>query len=229
MDDLISHNLLCVQERIRAACLRVNRDPKDIRVLLATKTVAPERLTTATALNYKLFGENTLQELIFKQEQLTNSDIEWHFIGALQSKKAKEVIKRCTMIHSLDRLSLAQELQKRATEKPIPVLIEVNSSGEETKSGLAPEDVCAFAKNIESFNNLIIAGVMTLAAPSSDTTLVRQCFRKTKDCFVRLQELQLKNAKLSTLSMGMSNDFEMAIEEGSTLIRLGSIVFGPRL
>jgi PLP dependent protein len=228
MDQILQTNLLQVEKRVKEACQRTSRNPAEIRVLLATKTVSPQRLTNAMALNYKLFGENTLQELVGKQKELTSPEIEWHFIGALQGKKAKEVMKRCSLIHSMDRWSLAEELQKRAVDKPVNILIEINSSGESTKAGVAPEEAVAFAKKLESMDRLHIQGVMTLAVPSEDTQKIRDCFRKTRQCFEDIKALNLKNANMKYLSMGMSNDFELAIEEGSNLIRLGSIAFGER-
>lgn len=223
----LKDKLQLIEDKIASACQRSQRNTRDVRVLLATKTVEIPTLREALSDNYRLFGENKVQELLQKQSELLDQDIEWHFIGRLQSNKVKDVLTRCSLIHSLDRLSLAQEIQKRAT-KPVPVLIEIHSSSEESKAGIAPQNLASFVHELESLDKIEIQGVMTLAENSEDPYRVRQCFRKTRECFEKLKELKPKNSHLKYISMGMSNDFEVAIEEGSNLIRLGSAVFGPR-
>lgn len=227
MNQDIEANLNRITSQIAAACERSNRKPADIRVLLATKTVTAERLQVVLQKNYRLFGENKVQELIKKQSTLQNQDIEWHFIGRLQSNKVKDVLPRCQLIHSLDRLSLAEEIQKRATQI-VNVLIEVHSGTEDSKAGVTPEALSEFAKQLEAFGKIRIQGVMTIADNAENADAVRMCFRRTKQSFEHLKALSLKNADLKYISMGMSNDFELAIEEGSNLLRLGSCVFGKR-
>lgn len=216
-----------VEKQLNEACARSGRNSKDVRILLATKTIPPERLILALQQNYRLFGENTAQELVKKQQQLMQKDIEWHFIGRLQTNKVKDVLPRVTLIHSLDRLNLAEEIQKRA-QKPVGVLIEIHSSGENTKTGVSPDQLEDFARHLEAFDKIVVQGVMTVAENATDSNKVRQCFRETRQCFEKLKALQLKNGDLKYVSMGMSGDFEMAIEEGANLIRLGSVIFGAR-
>ncbi len=225
--DPLFNQLDHIEERIRAACQRAGRKPEDVHVLLATKTVPAERLILPLQRNYRLFGENTAQELIKKQLQLTHQDIQWHFIGRLQTNKVKDVLPRAVLIHSLDRWNLAEEIQKRAT-RAVSVLLEIHSSEEDTKAGLAPKEVEAFARELEKLDKIRIEGVMTIAENATDAHKVRRCFRETRECYEKLQALKLKNCMLKYLSMGMSTDFEIAIEEGANLIRLGSVVFGER-
>lgn len=223
----LKNKLQLIEDKISKACQRSQRNPHDVRILLATKTVEIQTLREVLSFNYRLFGENKVQELIQKQSELLDQDIEWHFIGRLQSNKVKDVLNRCALIHSLDRLSLAQEIQKRAT-KTIPVLIEIHSSSEDSKAGITPKDLEAFVRELESFDKIEIQGVMTLAENSKDPSSIRQCFHKTRLCFEKLKELQPQNRNIKYISMGMSNDFEIAIEEGANLVRLGSAVFGER-
>lgn len=227
MSDPIAANLHSIEDRVNAACVRVGRSPQDVRILLATKTVPPDRLILALQRNYRLFGENTAQELQKKQAQLTNQNIEWHFIGRLQTNKVKDVLPRASLIHSLDRWNLAEEIQKRAVA-PVPVLIEIHSSGEESKAGVSPAELEEFAHRLEGLDKIRVMGVMTIAENATDASAVRKCFRTTRQCFEKLREMGLKNADLKYISMGMSGDFEIAIEEGANLIRLGSVVFGNR-
>ncbi|MCC6138440.1 MAG: YggS family pyridoxal phosphate-dependent enzyme [Bdellovibrionaceae bacterium] len=227
MDKDIETNLKHISEQINAACARSGRHASDIRVLLATKTVSAERLQNVLQKNYTLFGENTAQELVKKQSELKNQDIEWHFIGRLQSNKVKDVLPHCRLIHSLDRMSLAQEIQKRATQT-VNVLVEVHSGTEDSKAGISPEELPEFAQQLLPFDKICIQGVMTIADNATNTEAVRNCFRRTKESFEKLKTLSLKNCDLKYISMGMSNDFELAIEEGANIIRLGSAVFGKR-
>lgn len=225
--DPIEANLKDVDARIRAACSRSGRNSADVRVLLATKTVSPERLQFALKNNYRLFGENTAQELIKKYGALSNENIEWHFIGRLQTNKVKDVLPRCECIHSLDRLSLAQEIQKRAI-KPIRVLIEIHASNEESKAGTSVEELPQFLQSIAKMDKLIVSGVMTIADNVTEPDLIRKAFRKTKDSFDIIKKWSNTPEEVTILSMGMSSDYEIAIEEGANLIRLGSTVFGKR-
>lgn len=227
MSDPIESNLKQLEDQIEASCRRAGRSPKDVRVLLATKTIPPERLHIVLKKQYSLFGENTAQELIKKQSQLTDQEIEWHFIGRLQTNKVKDVLPRVELIHSLDRWNLALEIQKRATKKA-NVLIEIHSSDEGSKAGISPADLTSFVEKLSELDKIHIQGVMTLAENVNDIEKVRQCFRRTRDCFEKLQKLNLKNCDLKYISMGMSNDYGIAIEEGANLIRVGSAVFGKR-
>jgi PLP dependent protein len=199
VDPLIA-NLKNVESRIRAACTRSKRDPADIHVLLATKTVSSDRLTIAHQNGYNLFGENTAQELVKKHTAFETQLIDWHFIGRLQTNKVKDVVARCQCIHSLDRLSLAQEIQKRAT-KPIKVLIEIHASNEASKAGIAPEALEDFLSQIQNMDKLIVSGVMTIADNSEDEALVRNAFKRTKSCFDKMKHLSSHPEQVQYISV----------------------------
>lgn len=215
---------------IEEATQKFDRKPGDVRLLLATKGVSNERIRAAVGLGCKLVGENTAQELKSKQPELHSLGLEWHFIGHLQSNKVKDVVDRCELIHSLDRMSLAQELHKHGTRRsrPVRVLVEVNTSREPAKSGLNLEEAESFCKYIASLSGIEVCGLMTVAVDSEDKEKVRSCFRELKMLFDRVAALNFGNFKMKELSMGMSGDYKIALEEGATIIRLGSAIFGPR-
>ncbi len=223
-----------VEDRIKAACLRSGRERGEVRLLLASKKVSADRLGPLLSTSHLLLGENTVQELVQKQNilksKLANEKFRWHFIGHLQTNKVKDLIGRCELIHSIDRLSLAQEISKRAQQKNCPtnVLIEVNTSGEAQKSGCSPDKVLELCRAISQMSHLRVQGLMTVPQNSSVEDDVRKNFRTLKQLFLSLQKQDLPNVEMRELSMGMSNDFEWAIEEGSTIVRIGSLVFGER-
>lgn len=223
-------NLQEVLTKIQKACEKSQRDPRSVRLLLATKTVPAEILREVTNKGYFLFGENKVQELKSKCDLLSDIAIEWHMIGHLQSNKVKDVVARCELIHSVDRIEIAQEIHRRSAEagKVSHVLIEVNTSGEPSKHGLKPSEVVSFCQQTEELNHIKVKGLMTLAIPSSDPEKVRICFKILKEKFEELKKNSFKNHSLMELSMGMSNDFEIAVEEGATILRIGSAVFGAR-
>jgi len=227
--DALEQNLKNINAKIAAQCAKNARSIDSVKVLLATKTVSPERIRTAARLGYKLCGENKAQELLAKRPQLADVGIEWHFIGHLQSNKVKDVID-CALIHSVDRLSLAEEISKRAQTKNQVnrILVEVNTSGDATKSGVAPESTLELCRQISTLPGIIVEGLMTIAKDSEDTEIVRSCFRKLRELSIEISEAHLKNVNMKELSMGMSQDYLIAIEEGATLLRLGSAVFGNR-
>jgi PLP dependent protein len=226
----LAENLKFIEQKVLDACVKADRSRSSVKILLATKTVPSETVLKAYQLGYKLVGENKVQEMRTKQDEISNTPLEWHFIGHLQSNKVKDVLGRCRLIHSLDRLSLAQEIDRRAMslDEPVDVLIEVNTSREQTKSGLPASQTIGFCKALGSFKNLRVKGLMTMAMPSDNEDQVRQCFRDLKMLFDEIKALNLPHFDMQELSMGMSQDFTMAIEEGATLIRLGSAVFGSR-
>lgn len=227
---MMKQQLETVQTRIHQACQRSGRSEKDVQMLLATKTVSPDRLLEAHQLGPALFGENKAQELLSKLEPLQHSDIEWHFIGHLQSNKAKEVVPHCRLIHSLDRWSLAKELEKQAQkhQKTQSVLIEVNTSGEESKSGLPPAELIEFCEKVKELKHLQVEGLMTMAMASEEEQPVKACFSQLRQLLQKINASAVFPHELKELSMGMSGDFEWAIEEGATIIRLGSVIFGSR-
>ena len=217
-----------VLERIEKACLRSGRSPGEVRLLGATKTVPPEKIRKFYRCGLRLFGENRVQEFLKKYEDLRDLDIEWHFIGRLQSNKVKYILGKVTLIHSLDRESLLEELEKRAGKLGITqeCLVEVNLGGEETKGGLAHQDVLPFVEKVLRCSNVRVTGLMAIPPYFEDPEKSRPYFEKLRNLRDSLESAL--GIRLSELSMGMSSDFEVAIEEGATIVRLGTILFGER-
>ena len=222
----IRENLLRVRERIEGAARRAGRDPKEINLVAVSKTVEVERIREAIDAGVTILGENYVQEAQKKIEQIGKL-VAWHFIGHLQSNKAKYAVNLFDAIHSLDSIPLAEELNRRAekADRKIPVMIEVNLSGEPTKFGTEEEKVFAIAKKVLDLGNLSLEGLMTMPPYFDDPEMNRPFF-------VRLRALKDKMAEegisMKELSMGMSNDFEVAIEEGATYVRVGTAIFGAR-
>jgi len=225
MEPQLIHQIAEIRSRMVHACERSGRSPDSVRLLLASKTVTPLRIRDAFHAGAELFGENKVQELVSKLPDLADLPIEWHFIGQLQSNKVKQILPHVKLIHSLDRLSLAEEIQKQAMkfDQTVDVLIEVNSSREENKGGIAIDQTENIIRDLKKFDRIRICGLMTVPVNGTEKQ-VRECFRKTKSLLDQVAPL----LDDQILSMGMSGDFEWAIEEGSTLIRIGSSVFGQR-
>ena len=227
----LKRNLERVREEIEKACQKAGRGPNCVKLLGATKTKPPQVLRWAYELGLKVFGENRVQEFLQKWEALRDiKDIEWHFIGRLQSNKVKYIIDKVVLIHSVDRPSLVDELQKRATKKGIKkvdVLLEVNVGGEETKGGVSPQEAPKLLEYIlEKAPNLEVLGLMTIPPYRENPQEVRPYFAKLRELRDKLQE-EFK-LELPELSMGMSHDYPVAIEEGATIVRVGSAIFGER-
>lgn len=223
----IEQSLHTIHNRISNACARNGRSADEVLLMLATKTQLPQTLRAAVIQGEYLFGENRVQELVPKHNDLRDLPIIWHFIGHLQSNKAKDVIGRVQCIQSVDRQSLVeaidQECKKRQTS--VDVMIEVNTSFEGSKHGLHPENVSEFIDQLVQYPTLVVRGFMTIGANVDDEATVRKGFALLRD----LRERHLSMLPLATaLSMGMSHDLEWAIAEGSTLVRVGSAVFGSR-
>jgi pyridoxal phosphate enzyme (YggS family) len=216
-----------VNQKIEDACKRSNRTFEDVNVIAVTKYVSLQ--TTGAVLEHGLenIGENRWQDAQAKWEAFGQKGT-WHFIGHLQTNKVKDVIGKFAYIHSLDRLSLAKELDKKAGSLGIKVntFMQVNISGEESKYGLQPEQTSSFLKDIQSFKNLKVIGLMTMAPHEEDPELTRPVFRGLRELREDLNGQALTTEPITELSMGMSNDFEVAIEEGATWVRLGSILVG---
>jgi hypothetical protein len=226
----IVENLKGVKERIERAALRAGRDAREIRLVAVTKGVAPERIVEAARSGIDTFGENYAQELREKSdivEKVLGRRIKWHFIGRLQRNKVKYILDRVDLIHSLDRLPVAEEIEKRAERlgTMVPVLIEVNIAGEEAKGGIMPEHLEGFLVEMERFPRIKVEGLMTMPPFFDDPEMTRPYFRQLRDLRDRLREMF---PGLRELSMGMSGDFEAAIEEGATIVRIGTAIFGPR-
>lgn len=216
-----------VQQRIAEACRRSGRDRQDVNIIAVTKYVSLEK--TAAVLDHGLqhIGENRWQDAKSKWEALGDRGT-WHFIGHLQTNKVKDVIDKFRYIHSLDRLSLAKELEKKAAALNIQIsaFLQVNISGEESKYGLPPEEAAGFLKSISSLEHVRVIGLMTMAPYESEAEDTRPVFRGLRQLRDELNRQALTAEPLTELSMGMSNDFEVAIEEGATWVRLGSILVG---
>lgn len=217
-----------VKERILRACERVGRDPKEVTLLGATKTVPPEVIRAFYNCGLKTFGENRAQEFLKKWEALSDLSIDWHFIGRLQSNKVKYLIGKVSLIHSVDRESLVDEIEKRAKKAGIiqEVLIEVNVGNEETKGGVSPEDLNRLTEYVLSKEHLSLKGLMAIPPYSEDPEEVRPYFAELREMKERLE--REFDITLEHLSMGMSSDFEVAIEEGATIVRVGTLLFGER-
>lgn len=221
---IVSENLEKVRLKIDQACRRANRRPEEIRVIAVTKYVSDERALAVLEAGIHDLGENRDDGFLNKWEKI-GERATWHFIGTLQSRKVKKVIDKVDYIHSLDRLSLAKEIDKRA-EHPVKCFVQVNVSGEETKHGLRAGDVVSFIEQLEAYKNIIVVGLMTMAPYTDDTEWIRDIFKRVRALQQTVKEKKFLHAPCTELSMGMSNDFEIAIEEGATFIRLGTALVG---
>jgi PLP dependent protein len=218
-----------IQTRIAQACARVGRDADEVTIVAVTKYVGVEETEQLIAAGQHDLGENRLQVALPKLEGLPEAmlaGVRWHYIGSLQTKKVKDVIGRFHMIHSLDRLALAEEVSKRATQRGIvvPCLVQVNVSGEESKSGFAPEEVPDFLKRASEWSGLEICGYMTMAPLAQDPEETSGVFRRLRELRDDWLQQEVAPATAVHLSMGMSGDFEIAVEEGATFVRIGSIL-----
>jgi PLP dependent protein len=225
----ISQNLQEINRRIREAALRAGRNPAEVGLVAVTKTVDLDRLQEAVAAGHTLFGENYVQEAKRKITAL-GPGLTWHFIGHLQSNKAKAAVEHFDLIHSVDRLRLAQALDQAAARqgKLQEILLQVNLAGEASKSGTAPEAARDLLSKISHMPHLKVLGLMTMPPWLSDPEEVRPYFRALRELRDRLRDLRLVDGDLPELSMGMTGDFEVAVEEGATLVRIGTAIFGPR-
>lgn len=226
----IRQNLAVVRGRMTAACERAGRETDSVRLLLATKTVAPPAIRVAIEAGEKLVAENRVQEVRPKFEALEDLDYERHFIGHLQSNKINALVPYVSCIQSLDRMSLARKLQKRLEREgeTREVLIQVNTSGEDSKFGLAPEEVEEFARKVSELDALEVKGLMTIGLFTDDVELARPSLRRLRELRDRIRELGLSGVGMDELSMGMTGDLGVAIEEGSTIVRVGTAIFGQR-
>jgi len=226
----IKKNLATVKQRIADTCQRIGRDPSSVRLLPVTKTVPAERLRIAFAAGCHEMGENKIQEAREKSEALQDLDIKWAIIGHLQTNKAKYLARFANEFQALDSLKVAEELDKRLQNegRAIDVYVQVNSSGEASKFGLPPEEVRAFVQQLPNYSSLRIKGLMTLAIFSTDHDRVRECFVKMRDIQAMLRQEAPAGLSFDELSMGMSGDYELAIEEGATVVRVGQAIFGKR-
>ena len=215
-----------VRERIAAAAREAGRPAATVSLLAVSKGQDPSRIREAYAAGQRRFGENYAQELVTKASALADlADIEWHFIGHLQRNKVKDVLPRARLVETVDRIDLARELDKRAT-RSLEILIEVNVGGEAQKSGCAPSDLAALRRAISDLPNLQVRGLMTVPPAVDDASEARPFFARLREAALELGALGLDPGP--ELSMGMSADFEVAIAEGATLVRVGTAIFGQR-
>jgi len=220
----IANNIAKVAERIREAAQAVQRDPASAGLLAVSKTQPAEAVREACAAGLQDFGENYLQEALDKQGQLADLPLRWHFIGPIQSNKTKAIAEHFDWVHSVDRLKIAQRLSEQRPDSlpPLNICLQVNVSGEASKSGCAPQDVAELASTIAALPRLRLRGLMAIPEPTDDVA-------EQRAAFARLRELQQTlNLDLDTLSMGMSQDLEAAIAEGATWVRIGTALFGAR-
>ena len=226
------HNLSVVRGRIEAACVRVGRDPSGVRLLPVSKTVEQERIRLCYQAGCRFFGENKVQEAYRKWQEMSDlPDLKWSVIGHLQTNKAKVVARFASEFQALDSLRVAEALERRLqTEgRGLDVFVQVNTSGEQSKYGLAPEKVADFLSELKPFSALRVRGLMTLALFSSEADLVRGCFVRLRQLRDSLRQALPFGMALDELSMGMSGDYEIAIEEGATVVRVGQAIFGARV
>lgn len=227
---LIKDNVQSILERTEKAAIRSGRNLEDITVIAVSKTVDSARAKDAVEAGLVNLGENKVQELVKKYDELSNTDVKWHLIGHLQKNKVKYIIDKTVLIHSLESLELAKEIDKKAKQNNMisNVLIELNIGEEDSKFGIREETVYEFIKSLEQFENIKVLGLMTVAPFTENPEDIRWVFKKMKEIFDKISGMKLKNTEMKYLSMGMTNDFEIAIEEGANIIRIGTAIFGAR-
>lgn len=228
--DSMAGRVAAIRARMATACLRAGRHPDEVTLLPVSKTFDEQAIREAVSLGFHRFGENRTQEIALKAPLLQDCQLEWVVIGQVQTNKAKDVARLAHELQSLDRLDLAQALDRRlqGEGRSLDVLVQVKTSPEESKSGLEAEGLISFLRELSQFQTLRVKGLMTLAVLSSDPQAVRHCFAKLRQLRDQAREEGIAGISLERLSMGMSSDFELAIEEGSTEIRVGSAMFGSR-
>ncbi|HEX2945455.1 MAG TPA: YggS family pyridoxal phosphate-dependent enzyme [Clostridia bacterium] len=226
---IIRDNYEAIRDRVLKAAARAGRDPGEIKIIAVSKTMSADRIKAAYDIGIADFGENRVQELCDKTDIL-NIGCNWHLIGHLQTNKVKYIIDRVSMIHSLDSLELAGEIQKRAQKagRRVDVLVQVNVAGEESKFGIKPEETLDFIREAGKLENLRIKGLMTIAPMAENPEEIRWVFANLRKLLIDISRENIDNIDMDYLSMGMSNDFEAAIEEGSNIVRIGTALFGKR-
>lgn len=220
----ISTNLIKIQEQILAAQKKAHREGDNVHIIAVTKEVSVERTQEAINAGLTHLGENRPEGLNNKIKSI-DEPVHWHYIGSLQTRKVKQVINQIDYLHSLDRLSLAEEIEKRAL-KPVKCFVQVNVSGEESKHGLNASEAESFIKSLKDFTKIQVVGLMTMAPNTEDELLIRSVFKQLKQCQQQIADQGLAHAPCTELSMGMSNDFQIAVEEGATFVRVGTALVG---
>ncbi|MBJ6799358.1 YggS family pyridoxal phosphate-dependent enzyme [Geomonas propionica] len=225
----IAEHLKEIRERMAQAAARAGREPGAVRLVAVSKTKPAAAIAAAFACGQTIFGENYVQELVAKQPELPG-EISWHFIGSLQSNKVRQIAGKVDLIHSVDRLSLAREIDRQwgALGKVCDILVQVNISREETKGGASSEELLGLVREVAQLPNLKVKGLMTMPPFFDDPEGARPYFRKLRELAEEVRQAAIPGVEMRELSMGMSGDFEAAIEEGATLVRVGSALFGER-
>ena len=226
---MVAENLAQVQKNINESCNKITRDPNEVTLIAVSKTKPVEMLKEAYDAGARVFGENKVQEIVDKYDQMP-SDVKWHMIGHLQRNKVKYIVDKVAMIHSVDSLRLAETIEKEAAKKAVivPILIEVNVAQEESKFGLKPEEVLPFIEQIADFSHIQINGLMTIAPYVDNAEENREIFRELKKLSVDIAAKNINNVIMSVLSMGMTGDYMVAVQEGATMVRVGTGIFGAR-
>lgn len=227
---MVTENLNRIEERIRQACARAGRAREDVTLICVTKTKPIEMLEEAYAAGQREFGENKVQEIVRKYPELPQ-DIHWHMIGHLQRNKVKMLMHRAVMIHSVDSLQLAETISKEAVKENLvmPVLIEVNMAQEASKFGITAQETKSLVRAVSALDGVRVMGLMTIAPYTDDPETNRPYFRQLRELSVDIDQESFHNVSMGVLSMGMTGDFEVAIEEGATHIRVGTAIFGERI
>jgi pyridoxal phosphate enzyme (YggS family) len=222
----IADNIRFLRDRICKAALIANRDPGEISVVAVSKNVSTQMISEAIEAGITKFGESRVQEMLSKYKVLEKK-IDWHFIGPLQTNKVKYIINNVELIHSLDRISLADEINKRAklNNKPANVLVQVNVSKEASKSGIYEEDLLPFLETLADYPYIRVKGLMGIGPNTTDEEAIRTCFRRLRVYFENLRSKAISHIDMEYLSMGMSNDYMIAIEEGANMVRVGRAIF----
>ena len=226
---MVAENYRYVLKKVEEACVRSGRDSKDVTLIAVSKTKPIEMIEEAMEAGARVFGENKVQELCDKYEQLPK-DLHWHLIGHLQRNKVKYIVDKAELIHSVDSLKLAEEISKEALKKNVEVniLIEVNVAEEESKFGVSVEETLALVEEIAKLPGIHIQGLMTIAPYTTDPEENRPVFRTLKKLAVDIKKKNIDNVCMDVLSMGMTGDYQVAVEEGATLVRVGTGIFGER-
>lgn len=226
---MLKENLINIETNIANACERAGRNREEVTLIAVSKTKPVEMLKEAYDLGVRVFGENKVQELVDKYEALPK-DIRWHMIGHLQTNKVKYLIGKVEMIHSVDSLKLAETIEKESAKKNCitKILVEVNVAEEESKFGLHVDEVISFIEKISTFKHIQLCGLMTIAPFVENSEENRTIFKNLHKLSVDIMEKNIDNRNVNVLSMGMTNDYEVAIEEGATMVRIGTGIFGIR-
>jgi pyridoxal phosphate enzyme (YggS family) len=227
---MIVENLQILRKRIIEVCSRCGRSAEDVQLLAVSKTFSADAIHEAIAAGQKEFGENYVQELREKRETFSGSDVRWHFIGHLQSNKVKYLAEYVHLIHSVDDVELGNEIDRRAAKvgRVQDVLVEVHTTDEATKYGVAPEKTIALIKELALLPHVCVRGLMTMGPFADDPNRSRSSFRQVVELKKQIEREGIEHVEMKQLSMGMTHDFEVAIEEGATIVRIGTAIFGTR-